>query len=371
MKEPYIVIPSLNPQEHLRNLVKNLRNEGFQDIIIVNDGSREEYQPVFRALESDFHCIVLKHCVNQGKGRALKTAFNYYLEHCTDNDTGIITVDSDGQHRVSDVRSCAEALKRNPQDLILGCRDFDREGIPFKSRFGNRLTRTLLRFLCEVDTSDSQTGLRGFSTESIRLFLATKGERFEYETNMLIDAREHGIRFREVPIETIYINDNAETHFNPVVDSLKIYSIFLKYVFSSFSSFLIDLALFRLFLLPLAHLSPERYILLSTVCARVLSSVYNFLMNRNVVFKRNTEKTGAALFKYYLLCAVQMFCSGELVTLCHSHLPISETFAKIIIDSILFLVSFRIQKKWVFTDAARPGRGKYFRKKGRTHRRYG
>lgn len=353
MKNPYIVIPSLNPQGgHLKELVENLKSEGFSDIIIVNDGSRTEYDSIFETLKAESHCIVLKHCVNQGKGRALKTAFNYYLEHCMDDDSGVITVDSDGQHRVLDVRKCAEMLKQHPQDLILGCRNFDKGNIPFKSRFGNRLTRKILSFLCGVNISDSQTGLRGFSTESIRLFLSTKGERFEYETNMLIDAKENRIDFLEVPIETIYINGNLETHFHPVFDSLKIYSIFLKYVISSASSFVIDLALFRFFIVLLKNWNPGHYIRLATICARVLSSVYNFLMNKNVVFK-NRGKMGGSLTKYYLLCAAQMLCSGELVTLCYSYLPVSEMFAKIIIDSLLFFASFQIQKKWVFADKVR------------------
>lgn len=347
MKEPFIIIPSLNPQEHLKNLVKNLKKEGFNDIIVVNDGSGAQYDPIFESLKTESHCLVIKHCVNQGKGRALKSAFNYYLEHCTDDNPGVITIDSDGQHKVSDVRKCAEALKQHPRHLILGCRDFNQKDVPFKSRFGNKLTRKMLHFLCGVNTSDSQTGLRGLSGESIRRFLSTKGERFEYETNMLIDAKENGIEFWEVPIETIYINDNSETHFHPVVDSLKIYSIFFKYTFSSVSSFIIDIALFKLFVLLLKYWIPAYYILLATACARVLSSIYNFLMNKSLVFK-SRDKTGNLLVKYYLLCVVQMFCSGEIVTLCHSYLHIAELPAKIIIDSILFLAAFQIQKIWVF-----------------------
>ncbi|MGN0167654.1 MAG: glycosyltransferase [Acetatifactor sp.] len=348
MNKPYIVIPSLNPGDRLLPLVEELKKQGFEHIIIVNDGSCEECLPVFEALEEKGGCAVLHHHVNQGKGRALKTAFNYYLGVCTREDSGVITMDSDGQHLVADVEKCALALQKEQDKLILGCRNFASDEVPWKSSFGNRITRTVLKFFCGISVTDSQTGLRGYSTELVRRFMRTKGEGFEYETYMLLDAAEAGISFREVEIQTVYLDGNRETHFRPVADSLRIYAGFLKYIFSSLSSFLIDIFLFWLLQRLFArNIGENAAIWIATVGARIVSSLYNFSMNRTVVFKSNAD-TGKALIKYYCLCAVQMCLSGGGVTLLFRLTDINATVLKIIVDSILFLCSYQIQRCWVF-----------------------
>ena len=211
-----VAIPSLDPDEKLPALIDNLKAAGFETILVINDGSAPQYDPFFEQA-AEKGCIVLKHAVNWGKGRALKTAFNYFLNELPGLE-GMVTVDSDGQHSVQDTIRCANQLLAHPQALILGCRNFKEQGIPLRSRFGNVLTCKVLKALCGVAVSDSQTGLRGFSRRVMLAFMQTKGERFEYETNMLIDTKEKEIPIREIPIETIYIENNATSHFNPLKD---------------------------------------------------------------------------------------------------------------------------------------------------------
>lgn len=348
MNRPYIVIPSLNPGERLLQLTAGLKERGFEHIIVVNDGSREECLSIFEVLENTYGCVVLHHRVNQGKGRALKTAFNYYLGVCTREDSGILTMDSDGQHLLEDVEKCASALEEEQEKLILGCRNFRADGVPFKSSFGNRMTRAVLKFFCGISVADSQTGLRGYPTELVRRFMRTKGEGFEYETYMLLDAAEAGIAFREVEIQTVYLEGNRETHFRPVADSLRIYAVFFKYIVSSLSSFLIDIFLFWLLQGILeGRLNEEAAIWLATIGARIVSSLYNFSMNRTVVFHSKADAK-KSLLRYYILCAVQMCCSGEGVALLFRLLDINATVLKIIVDSVLFLCSYQIQRYWVF-----------------------
>lgn len=348
MNRPYVVIPSLNPGERLLQLAAGLKERGFEHIIVVNDGSREECMSIFQALENTYGCVVLHHHVNQGKGRALKTAFNYYLGICTGEDSGILTMDSDGQHLLEDAEKCASALEEEQEKLILGCRNFRSDGVPFKSSFGNRMTRTVLKFFCGISVTDSQTGLRGYPTELVRRFMSTRGEGFEYETYMLLDAAEAGIAFREVEIQTVYLEGNRETHFRPVADSLRIYAIFVRYMISSLSSFLIDIFLFWLIQGILGRsLNEEAAIWIATVGARLVSSLYNFSVNRTVVFHSKSDAK-KSLFRYYILCVVQMCCSGEGVALLFRLLDINVTVLKIIIDSVLFLCSYQIQRYWVF-----------------------
>ena len=235
-------------------------------------------------------CVVLSHHVNCGKGRALKTAFNQYLNDYPDF-LGLITVDADGQHQLSDVQKCARILFEKPSEMILGSRDFSLKNVPDKSRFGNIITRNVFRLLCGVKINDTQTGLRALSNTLIERFLNIKGERYEYEMNMLIECAENGIPLCEVPIETIYIEKNESSHFNPISDSIKIYSLFMKFLLSSISSFLIDIGLFSLFSVLFAFLEETTAIWTATIGARVISSVCNYLLIRHAVFGSEKENT--------------------------------------------------------------------------------
>ena len=238
-----VVIPSLNPDERLLELVEALVSD-FPNVVIINDGSSEKYDEIYqRAIEVGKGMVtVLNHCINCGKGRALKTAFNYALTSIPKEAIrGFVCIDSDGQHSVDDIIRCAEELCKNPQALVLGCRNFDGKDIPTRSRFGNKITKSVLKLMCGISVQDTQTGLRALSAENARQYVQTVGERYEYEMNMLIETKEKGIPIIEVPIETIYINDNKSSHFNPIVDSWRIYKVFLKFLFSGMSSFVIDI----------------------------------------------------------------------------------------------------------------------------------
>ncbi|MBQ6129000.1 MAG: GtrA family protein, partial [Lachnospiraceae bacterium] len=179
-----------------------------------------------------------------------------------------------------------------------------------------------------------------------------KGERFEYETVMLVDAIHEGTDIVEVPIKTVYIDNNSETHFNPIKDSAKIYGVilgtFFRYMLSSLSSFLVDYGLFcaLIFILGTSKDSQSRSVWIATVVARICSSIFNYTVNKKVVFKSN--RGSSTIIMYFTLCICQMAASAALVSLIGATgFPVQ--IAKIIVDSILFLVSFRIQKTLIFT----------------------
>lgn len=343
-----IFIPSLNPDEKLLSTIQQIREAGFDNIVLVDDGSREDTRGYFDKAAEQYGCIVLRHYINLGKGRALKTAFNYILQTYPDCE-GVVTVDADGQHKAEDVVRCAREMLDHPEALVIGSRDFHQENVPFRSKFGNILTRNVFHVLCGVRVEDTQTGLRALSRRCMIAFLPTKGERFEYEMNMLIDTKEKGIPVREVPIQTVYIEENKSSHFNPIWDSIRVYSVFGKFIFSSLSSFLLDILLFSLFIYWLKGVSPEYYILLSTVIARLLSSLYNFSINKNHVFRDRKHEDGVWI-RYYILCLVEMFCSAAGVHYLHRLIKISEVAVKILVDLLLFAISFQVQREWVFRE---------------------
>ncbi len=351
-----IVIPALNPNERMVDLVRDLKKAEFQNIILVDDGSEIENRKYFKICKEEFDCRIIRHVVNFGKGMAIKSAFNHILDNRPDI-TGTVTVDCDGQHLVEDITTCAKLTWEHPDHLILGSRQFDDRSIPLRSRFGNKFTRYFIRLLCGINVSDTQTGLRGMSRELIQEYFArTKGERFEYEMNMLICAREHQIPIQEFPIQTVYLENNESSHFNPFIDSIRIYKVFLKFMLSSFSSFIIDIALFYILGLVLRPIIGDKLqildvsvlTILRTVLSRLTSSLYNFTLNKRQVFQ-NKSKDWTIILRYYLLCICQLALSALLVDKALTFIA-SRTIRKCIIDTILFTVSFQIQREWVFRE---------------------
>lgn len=347
-KKVPIIIPAYEPDEKMIALVENLKSAGFTEIVVVDDGSQgEDYQELFRKVQS-LGCVVLHHAVNQGKGRALKTAFNYCLYFYPDA-AGCVTIDSDGQHTVKDMTACMEKLMESPNSLVLGVRDFNQEGIPARSVFGNKTTSRVMKLLTGLSISDTQTGLRAIPASFMKELLFEKGERFEFETNMLLATKESGREIVEVPIETIYLEENKSSHFNPILDSIKIYTIFLKFIISSLSSSIVDIVLFTVFLTMLGDFSwgVVSNIMLATVLARILSAVYNFVINYKVVFK-SRKNAGGAVVKYACLAVLIMIASGFLVEQLYGLTSLPEVLIKIPVDVLLFLVSFWVQREFVY-----------------------
>ncbi|WP_223701246.1 bifunctional glycosyltransferase family 2/GtrA family protein [Sutcliffiella deserti] len=339
-----ILIPAYNPDYKLTELVRDIIKEGFQKIVVVNDGSDPECNSIFTNLKDYKECTVIEHEVNQGKGQALKTAFSYFLKHFP-NDTGLVTADADGQHAVEDMKKVAKRLCECPKSLVLGVRDFSGKDIPFRSKFGNVLTKSVAKFASGVKVSDTQTGLRGIPASFLNKLIHVEGTRYEFEMNMLVECKSNNIEIEEVKIQTIYIEENESSHFNPIKDSIRIYSVFLKFAFSSVLSFGLDVLLFALFVAILNGVLVETYIIFATIFARVLSSLFNFTVNRKIVFKSVAKH---ALAKYFTLAVGQMLASALLVYMVFLMIGFGEVGIKIVVDIFLFLLSYVIQREWVF-----------------------
>ncbi len=346
-KQVPLIIPSLEPDEKLPRLLEQLKAAGIQNIVLVDDGSGPEYAPFFADAASRHGCVVLRHAVNLGKGRALKTAFNYCL-NTWPNAVGCVTADSDGQHTPACILRVMEALCQHPGSLVLGVRDFSGKDVPARSSFGNRITCGVFRFLVGLTISDTQTGLRAVPAGYMRALLQSRGERFEFESNMLIDTKENEVPILEVPIEPVYIEETRTSHFHPLRDSARIYAVFGKFLFSSLSSSVVDICLFTLFCALLGGMLPASlYITVPTVLARIISATYNYLLNYRVVFK-SKEGHGMAAAKYVALAVVQMACSALLVSVLYHWAAGGEVLIKICVDVFLFFISFQIQREFVY-----------------------
>ena len=310
MKTCIIIIPAYKPSIKLKKLIQNLQQEWVSKIICIDDGSGKEFAEIFYEIERIGNVCVLKHAINMGKGRALKTAFNYIMNELPDNDM-VITVDADGQHTLEAIDKVYHAFCGN-NHMILGKREFtninSKKKIPFRSRFGNNLTRWVFNFLCNVNVSDTQTGLRAIPMTILPYLMEVPGERYEYETNCLLWCKDNSIELNEVEIETIYENNNESSHFNPLGDSLKIYKVIFKYL---------------------------------------CSSIINFIINKKVVFK-TTGKVWYQGIKYFLLVLLSGTISA--IAVFGFQMAISENLviAKVIVEIILFFFNFYIQKNFIF-----------------------
>ena len=216
------IIPALNPDDKLIELVNELKNS-FKDIIIVNDGS--ESSDIFNKING---CIILTHDVNKGKGAALKTAFDYYLNNLSSKYLGVITIDSDGQHLPVDAIEMSNILAKEDK-FILGTRLFNTKTTPFRNKLGNRITSRVFKWIYKVYIKDTQTGLRGIPNRLIKILKEVEGNRFEYELNVLIKLVKMKEEIIQHDIKTVYLkNSNKKSHFKVLKDSYQIYKIMLN-----------------------------------------------------------------------------------------------------------------------------------------------
>lgn len=325
-------------------------------VLIVDDGSDSQARPIFDDLAKIENCEVKRHEVNKGKGAALKTALNVALKN-RDFEC-FITADADGQHEIDDIVHLAKNLaltNLDQQVAVLGVRDFQSPEVPWKSKLGNRVTATLVKFLFGRKVSDTQTGLRGFSRQTTEEIILEHGEKYEYELNCLISMIRNGISIIEIPIKTIYLGiDNPTTHFKPIRDSVRIYSsLFLNFLrFSGVSLFSagIDVLSYVAFVTIAFDGRPKATeIFISVVCARLISSFVNVIGNKRFVFY-NKVKTKGYIVKYYLLVLLIMFLSA-IGTLFLSGVLVGHViWAKIITDTTLFILSYSLQGLWVFQE---------------------
>ena len=338
-----LIIPAYKPGREMLELLERFRGDDSFQPIVVDDGSGAEFAEIFDDVP-DF-AVLLRHEVNRGKGAALKTAIRHVVERMPDCGFAL-TADADGQHRHADILRIRDALISHPEALVLGGRRFEGD-VPLRSRFGNAVTRQVFAVASGKKVYDTQTGLRAFGRGAMQRFLNVQGDRYEYEINMLLDAAQAGMEFVELPIETVYLNDNASSHFNPFKDSLKIYMCILKFGMSSLLAAVIDYILVLVISALTRGLAPSTSLAVSVVGARLVSASVNFSINRRMVFKGD-ETLGRAVAKYAALALCILAVNYALMHLLTIGLRWPLALAKLLVEVLLFSVSFLVQGKFVY-----------------------
>lgn len=344
-----VIIPAYQPDEKLLTTLQSLITAGFSDILVVDDGSSEEAAPIFTEAEKFPQCTILRHEVNRGKGAALKTAFQFFWTHRPDG-LCVVTADADGQHLTQDIEAVA-LTSLQKEAAVLGVRNFNRPDVPSRSKAGNRITSIVFRLFFGMKITDTQTGLRAFPRKYLEALCTVKGDRYEYETNQLFFINRQDFPLEQVEISTVYIDDNKSSHFRVVRDSVRIYGLILKYLCSSAAASVIDaLAFYLLKKFAFLDFLPIPLTFCAAFLARAISSIINYFINARLVFGENSN--AKTLLRYYTLAVAQIIISAALVFVAENLLqiwsPALSTCVKVIVDTVLFFFSFRIQHKWVF-----------------------
>lgn len=351
-KKVTVIMPSLFPNEKTLHVITRLREEGFDDILLIDDGGCAD-SPDFFERAAACGCEVLHHGKCCGRGAALRTGFRYFLNTRRDR-LGVVTVDSDGQHRAEDAAKCARLMLEKGNSLVIGRRDLSDRSIARHSRYSGRVTSLMMLLFCGLRLKDPQSGLRAIPRQYLDFFCGIGGDRYDYEIHILLECKSRSIPVCETDIRADYSDADRTSYYRSVRDSVRINSMFLKFSLSSMSGYLVDVTCFWLFAHFFNGLGGTAAVVsvpVSTVLARVVSTILCYLFNRNGVF-RTREKSREQAGKYAVCVAgimtVSALSTWLLTTLLHVGVAWKQTLLKCCIDTVLFFVNFRIQHEWVF-----------------------
>ncbi|MDP3723633.1 MAG: glycosyltransferase family 2 protein [Candidatus Omnitrophota bacterium] len=214
-----VVIPTFQSAETIEELVRQVRRQSFA-VVVVDDGSRD----LTASLASQQGALVISHLRNQGKGRALRTGFDYALRSHYD---GIITMDGDGQHDPGEIPKLIHAGELQHAGIVLGNRMADGLSMPPARRWTNLVMSTVVSALARQRIPDSQCGFR-FIRKEVLESIPLRTTRFELETELLLAAAARRWKIVSVPIRSIY--HNHKSHIRPVRDALRFLRVILRYV---------------------------------------------------------------------------------------------------------------------------------------------
>ena len=338
MSKTILLIPSYQPTVLCCELLEELRRADPTPIVVVDDGSGLAYQELFQRASRIADTVVLTNAVNLGKGAALKHGMNHILVNYP-GCIGIVTADADGQHSARDILKVANELQACPTEAVLGCRDFKRD-VPLRSKLGNIISRYVYRFLIGLNLSDTQTGLRGIPRRLMELSLSIRSNRYEFETEQIITAKAANFKFREVPIQTVYIDHNRGSHFNPILDSFRIYFVLLRYAISSLATALAD---FLTFFILTANGMP---VLSANMSARAVALWIQFMLLKRYVFK---SKAGLSIFAAYVAYVFFTgYVSSAMQVQFTEQVVNSPLLAKILVELVIWIFNFMFLRDIIF-----------------------
>jgi len=212
------VIPAYLEEKHVGDVVRRTLLQ-LANVVVVDDGSSDRTAEEAKNAGAD----VIVHEQNRGKGESIKSGFRYWLDH---GATYVIILDADGQHLPEEIPRFLNAAASGIGELLIGTRMNDVSEMPLVRRVVNRYMSGKISRACGQDIPDTQCGFRMVHRSIIPNLLGGT-ERFDYETEMLIQASRAGCRIASVPISTVYSDEVSSIH--PVRDTLRFFKLMRRY----------------------------------------------------------------------------------------------------------------------------------------------
>jgi hypothetical protein len=336
-----LVIPALNPNQNFNELLKQLHKIGFFRILVVDDGSIPSVF-VDSSLSSLHRVEVIRHDENLGKGAAIKSALNYILINYPDVD-GIVMADCDGQHLLHDIERVFKCSETFPEHLILSTRVGSESKVPFRSRFGNNLTKFVFNLIYRTNLTDTQSGLRAIPKLYFTDLIRIPFDRYDFEMEMIRLFNEKS-KIKSINIDRVYIGINESSHFRPVLDSLKIYYVLFRSILSSLLVLLIDYTFYITFL----FLGISNTV--SLITSRLIGLLVLILMSKKFVWKSNQKflKVTTIYITFWILNTVIVIAILKQIVLPEFQLVLT----RLVLELILYLLTF-IAQRYIFSQNPR------------------
>jgi len=212
-----IIIPAFNEERCLGHIIKDLKNLGYKNILVVNDGSKDKTGEIARREK----VIVVSHAVNRGLGAAISTGLAYARET---NPDVVVTFDADGQHSVSDLSRLLAPIAKNRADVVIGSRLKNNfKGFPLRRLVPILVSNVATFLLYGLYSSDTTSGLRALNKRAYScIFL--RADRMEFSNEFFKEFTRNSLRYLEVPIKPIYTEYSmiGSKQGNELVASLKL-----------------------------------------------------------------------------------------------------------------------------------------------------
>ncbi|PMJ88897.1 glycosyltransferase [Vibrio sp. 10N.261.55.A7] len=330
-----ILIPAYNPDEVLLKLISGIKSDDKLaniPLTLINDGSDcIRSKNFFRDIQEKFECVkVIAHNLNLGKGAAIKTGLKYAEEVGHDF---VITVDADGQHAVNDIKNVYLFSVDHKDKLVIGTRDFKNENVPMRSKVGNLVTLKIFNFLNNCRVEDTQSGLRYIPRHSFSDLLELKGNRYEFEQDVLAYFSRCNSIAPPCYIETIYEEGNPSSHFNKFRDSLLIYYTLLRSAIVGLFCACVDFGLFSFLYYLLDSVT------ISVVSTRVMMVIVYFVFLKHIVFKA-PNASYREFAKFSLLVAM----NSLIIIMISSDSESNVNILYLATNLTMFVVNFIVQR---------------------------
>lgn len=219
------VIPVYNHAGSVAQVIRQAMDMNYP-VFVIDDGSTDDTPKRLAEIKG---INIISHKKNTGKGAAIMSGFN---AASTVADWAI-TLDADGQHYPQDALKLIAAIPEGILPIVIGKREgMVGEHVPWTSRFGRKFSNFWVWLSGGPALCDSQSGMRVYPLpESI--YLGTKARRFQFEVEILVQAKRKGIPVMEVPVRVNYHPGGARiSHFRPFVDFMRNSSTFARLIFT-------------------------------------------------------------------------------------------------------------------------------------------